>query len=136
TEHSQAAGGLALRPGLSVPLTVRGLNIGVLPFGSWVRGRQYGPGDVASAQARGGRASPAIENARLYRDAQEAVRARDEFLSIASHELKTPLTTLQLQVQGLLRKIQAAALDPTLDIVAPRLLTAERQVDRLTDLIN
>ena len=30
--------------------------------------------------------------------------SRDEFLSIASHELKTPLTTLQLQIQGLARR--------------------------------
>ena len=35
--------------------------------------------------------------------AQEAVRLRDEFLSIASHELKTPLTALQLQLQGIAR---------------------------------
>ena len=135
-EHYLAARDLRLCSSMSVPLSVRGLNIGVLTFGSAESGRRYAAEDVAFAQDLAGRASAAIENARLYRDAQDAVRARDEFLSIASHELKTPLTTLQLQVQGLLRKIQAAPPNPTLDIVAPRLLTAERQVDRLTDLIN
>jgi hypothetical protein len=38
--------------------------------------------------------------------AQEAVRLRDEFLSMASHELKTPLTVLQLQLDGLCERIR------------------------------
>jgi signal transduction histidine kinase len=48
------------------------------------------------------RAASAVENARLYHEAQEAARSREEFLSIASHELKTPLAALQLAVQQLL----------------------------------
>ena len=39
--------------------------------------------------------------------AQEAIRLRDEFLSIASHELKTPLTALQLQLQSLRKRVEA-----------------------------
>jgi PAS domain S-box-containing protein len=43
-----------------------------------------------------------LENERLSRArAEEAVRLRDDFLSIASHELKTPLATLQIDLQGL-----------------------------------
>jgi signal transduction histidine kinase len=47
------------------------------------------------------RAALAVDNAKLYQEAQQAVRLRDEFLSIASHELKTPLTAMQLQLQNL-----------------------------------
>jgi HAE1 family hydrophobic/amphiphilic exporter-1 len=49
------------------------------------------------------RAAQAIENARLYGEAQAAVAARDEFLSIASHELRTPLTALRLALENMRR---------------------------------
>src|SRR5262249_20956954 len=50
------------------------------------------------------RAAIALDNARLYRDAQDAIRARDRFLSIASHELKTPLTSLMGYVDLMQRR--------------------------------
>lgn len=62
--------------------------------------------------------------------AQEALRLRDEFLSIASHELKTPLTALQLQLQGILDR--AEGLD---ERVATKVTKAARAGARLGDLI-
>jgi PAS domain S-box-containing protein len=62
--------------------------------------------------------------------AQEAIRLRDEFLSIASHELKTPLTTLQLQLHTLSGRAQAS--DPRL---ASKLARAARSGDRLATLV-
>jgi signal transduction histidine kinase len=59
-------------------------------------------------------AEHAVENARLFAEADEAIRLRDEFLVVAAHELKTPLTALQLQLgalgraQGDLRKLEVA----------------------------
>ena len=46
------------------------------------------------------------ERKALEDELREAVQARDEFLSIASHELKTPLTALQLQIDSLDRQLQ------------------------------
>ncbi|HSP78172.1 MAG TPA: histidine kinase dimerization/phospho-acceptor domain-containing protein, partial [Myxococcaceae bacterium] len=40
-----------------------------------------------------------IDDARLYGAATEAVRLRDDFLTVAGHELKTPLSALRLQLQ-------------------------------------
>lgn len=51
------------------------------------------------AEELASRASMAYENALMHQDSQEAIRSRDEFLSIASHELKTPLQSLTLQNQ-------------------------------------
>ena len=51
----------------------------------------------------------------LARDAAErSVRVRDEFLSIASHELRTPITTLQLRLQSLGRDVASQKLDSSL----------------------
>jgi PAS domain S-box-containing protein len=71
------------------------------------------------------------ERARLYREAQEAVRVRDDFLSIASHELKTPLTPLSLRLATLERRLERGEhLDPGV------LRHARHQLTRLTGLIN
>jgi PAS domain S-box-containing protein len=66
---------------------------------------------------------------------EQAVQVRDEFLLVAAHELKTPLTSLQLQVSGLLRNLESGTVvDPSR--VEARLETADRQVKRLVKLVN
>lgn len=69
--------------------------------------------------------------------AQKAVRTRDEFLSIASHELKTPLTPLRLQLDTVLRFIQEGDLDgPAIEKLRAMAKLASSQVVRLTQLID
>jgi PAS domain S-box-containing protein len=68
---------------------------------------------------------------------REAIRVRDEFLSIASHELRTPITPLQLQIQGFMRMVETGKIRD----VAPEQLTdmlkiSEAQVTRLERLIS
>ena len=71
------------------------------------------------------------------RHLKRAVQARDEFLLIASHELKTPLTSLELQVATLRRLAVSQAQMLLSDAkVQSKCETIVRQVDRLTVLIN
>jgi PAS domain S-box-containing protein len=72
-----------------------------------------------------------LEKARMeLLQAEEAIRMRDEFLSIVSHELKTPLTGLLLQLDTL-----AARLDGADDKVALKLTRATRSTQQLVDLV-
>ncbi|WP_437505680.1 PAS domain S-box protein [Sorangium sp. So ce1099] len=76
------------------------------------------------------------ERERLLRRLQEAVQVRDEFLSIASHELKTPLTALVLQVESLRRAIRLGQAAQAMARLDAKLSTIHRSVFRLSDLVN
>ncbi|XXX50818.1 AAA family ATPase (plasmid) [Sorangium sp. So ce119] len=74
----------------------------------------------------------ALENARLYREAQRAIRVRDDFLSVASHELRTPVTSLRLGLQSMLRRNDLAPEEH----ITRGLHRMDRQVQRLVRLID
>src|SRR5262249_45352491 len=81
------------------------------------------------------RCAVAIDNARLYREAQDAARAREEFLSVAAHELRTPITALRGFAQMIARQIdRAAPADP--GRIKLGLAQLDRQTTRLASLIN
>ena len=60
---------------MGVPLVVRGHRSGVISFVAAESGRRYGPADLALAEELARRASTAIENAQLYREAEERAQA-------------------------------------------------------------
>jgi signal transduction histidine kinase len=70
------------------------------------------------------------------RRAERAIRARDEFLAVASHELKNPLSALKAALAVATRTSAQASPDETLRGVRDRIAIAQRQVDRMVRLVN
>ena len=92
-DHLRVSSAMHLRSVLAVPLAARGRSLGVLTFATAAEsGRRFGPEELAIAEELARRCALALDNARLYRQEQEALALRDQFVAIASHELRTPVT--------------------------------------------
>jgi len=107
-EHLGAAAGARPTSLMLVPLRARGRTLGVVSFVLVNGARRYALADLALAEDLAQRAALAADNARLYREAQDASRAKDEFLAVLSHELRTPLTP----VLGWVRMLRTGTLAP------------------------
>lgn len=123
---------------LIVPLRRRMQVIGTLAL---MRSRPdvpYTSEDARFAQNVADRAALALENAQLFHEAQEAVRLREEFLSIASHEMRTPLTTISGFAHLLNRQVTQGQVDSGhLATIAGSLLGEAVRLDQLVgDLLD
>jgi signal transduction histidine kinase len=92
------------------------------------------PGGLEAALQILATVASASHDARLYAGARQAVRARDEFIGIASHEMRTPISSLLVAVQSLMRARSGLASRP--ERLQKVLITAERQAKRLTRLMD
>ena len=118
---------------LIMPLKARGRVIGTIYCSRDAEGPLYTDEDRDFFYALADRAAIAVDNARLYQAARDAVAARDQFLSVASHELRTPVTSIKAYVQLLRRQLDRAAPDPVR--LRRALITIDEGADRLTRLI-
>jgi signal transduction histidine kinase len=131
-EQVRLARRLGLASAMAVPMALRGGVFGAIVLGA-SSGRRFDKEDLALAEEIGRRAGTAIENARLYRQAQQAIGVRDQFLAIASHELKTPLTALMLVIEGVERSLERIPNAPPR--MRSKITTLGRQGRRLGELV-
>ncbi|MCK9486332.1 MAG: ATP-binding protein [Dehalococcoidia bacterium] len=123
---------------LAVPLVVDGAFIGVLYAGSEVTSR-FREDDLALLEMMGSRVALALEHARVVeaeRDAraqvlaaQESAHVRNEFIAVAAHELKTPLTSIRMAAQMAARRL--AGSDPGTHTLLEQVVAQAGRLNRL-----
>ncbi|RKH40996.1 GAF domain-containing protein [Corallococcus sp. AB049A] len=132
--HREVLEGLQPRSVMVVPLMARGRTLGIVSAATCSPTRRFSTRDLSQLEDLAWRAALAVDNARLYRQAEQAVAARDEFVAVATHELRTPLSALHLQLSSLQRTVDKLASDES-ERLGQGLQGALRQADRLTRLV-
>ncbi len=129
---------LAPRSLISVPLEARGTRLGALTCVFSAPLRRHRPADLQWMLALAQRASLAIDNARLYRNAQQAIQIREEVVAMVSHDLKNPLSVVLGNAQLLeLRLSQQTDVDDvTSKLVSGMLRAGDRMHRLIRDLLD
>jgi PAS domain S-box-containing protein len=135
---------LALAPTSSilVPVMTHGTIFGAITFALCEGQRRYGPADLALAEELGRRAAQVMDNARLYREAQralrelaEADRRKDEFLAMLAHELRNPLGAIANAGHVLdQRRTEDPQTRALLSVISRQIRHLSRLVDDLLDV--
>ena len=132
-EQVRRTGEVLVRPGVVVlPILRQGRFLAALYLENQLLADAFSPERIRFLHLLSGQIATSLENARLFREAQEAIRLRDEFLAVASHELNTPLASLRLTVQGL----EDGSLGESSEERGRRLKLIARQVRRLNLLVD
>lgn len=103
-EHVRMVESLGIVSLVAVPLVAGERLVGAIALIASRDSREYDARDLRLAEELAWRTAIALENARLYRVAQQAVVARDEVLAIVAHDLRSPLSVIAMQAALLQRR--------------------------------
>lgn len=123
---------------ITVPLKAAGKTLGSVSVFRDIYPHAFTDDDQNFVQYLCGRAALAIDNAQLYAEAQKAIQQREDFMAIASHELKTPLTPLKVQLKLLSRILDSGVISslPRARELEAVIAKSDQQVSRLTRLVD
>lgn len=113
-----------------VPLITGGRTLGAITFVTSVAGHIYTTDDLALAQEFAGLVALHVNNSRLYREALEASRLRDQVLRTVAHDLRNPLNTIALSA-GLLTELHSFAADTPESRALESIESAVQRADHL-----
>ncbi len=129
---------LCLKSLITIPMQVQGKVTGVISFMSCNELNIYDETDLNFAKDFANRIALTLENIRLYEELTKEIdqrikadKKKDEFISIASHELRTPVTTLKAYTQILQMSFEEQHNEKAIDMVSKM----DKQINKLTVLI-
>jgi len=136
--HLTALRQLGLKAFIIAPIQTRSGAIGAITLITAESNRRYSLADVQVAEDLGRRVGMAIDNARLYSEAQHAVAVRDRILAVVSHDLRNQLGIVKVGTQLLFRRVETLAeheeLRKPIDAVQRTADSMQRLVSDLLDM--
>jgi PAS domain S-box-containing protein len=119
---------------MGVPFVIEGRLVGAITLVAPPH-RTYTRSDMDLVEELARRAALAVDNARLYRHARDAIAARDEFLSVAAHEIRGPTNAIHMAVQSVRQaKVPEGALPRVVGIIERQDLRLSQFVDELLEV--
>ena len=132
---ADAVAELGISSFMTVPLRTGGRTIGAIGIVCADPARQFDAEDLGLAEELGRRAAYAIDNARLFREAQDANRAKDDFLATLSHELRTPMTaTLGWAAMLKIGEVSAETFKTAVDTIDRSTRAQAKLIDDILDV--
>lgn len=133
---------LGFKSMIVAPMIVRGVALGGLTIVSSTIDKRFSKDDLHLIEDIAQSCAIAMDNALLYSDSQQSVKVREDFISIASHELRSPLTSLKLRVDLLTLMIEKEyfpkdiieKLKPVVSEIQPDLAKFSRLIEALLDI--
>jgi PAS domain S-box-containing protein len=130
-EHFRLLDQAGIGSAVTIPLIARGQVLGAMTLVRGPEGPSYSVADLPLFEEVARRAALSVDNARLLDEANEAVRLRDDFLAMASHDMRTPLSVILANIQLARRKLAAGH-----EAEASRHMeSAERTTQKMTGLV-
>jgi signal transduction histidine kinase len=136
-EHLRLMEQLGSASSMCVPLAARGQTFGAVTFVRTSLSPGYTAEDLTFALDLAQRCGLALDNARLYRQLQNTLEAREEFLASVAHDLKNPLTAMRGYVQFLQRQVSRADnLESAQSLVAEHSARLEATTGKMAALLS